>query len=148
MYPKASGSTENHKRGCCSDGVPVRLKTENVPPWPQPLQIFTDGTHFHPAALTRMVGEVTRKLFVDKQSPGSLRMEYEAFAQMLLDRVELLDGICHFRIYRELQVSPWQTDNIVEHEGTSYVCLLDCLGDDDDVADVPTVTDMLKVLFD
>ncbi|KAF8447599.1 hypothetical protein L210DRAFT_3326256, partial [Boletus edulis BED1] len=49
MYPGSEGSSLNHKRAYCSDGVrQVSKAGDEVPPWPQPQGIFTAGKTFHP----------------------------------------------------------------------------------------------------
>ncbi|KAF8444446.1 hypothetical protein L210DRAFT_3311152, partial [Boletus edulis BED1] len=49
MYPSSEGSSLNHKRAYCSDGVrQVSKAGDEVPPWPQPQGIFTAGKTFHP----------------------------------------------------------------------------------------------------
>ncbi|KAI0684783.1 hypothetical protein BC835DRAFT_1292151, partial [Cytidiella melzeri] len=103
MHPGKEGTPENHKRGLCSDGVPMhmahvkyggelKLKTpETTPPWPQPVGVFTklrNVHHFHPFPFLAVVRHMYEKVVIENDA-GTLTMEHEAFADMLLKRVEV-----------------------------------------------------------
>ncbi|KAG2060562.1 hypothetical protein BDR06DRAFT_863791, partial [Suillus hirtellus] len=52
MYPGPENSPLNHKQGYCADGIKQVSKnsSEDLPPWPQPQGLFSEGHTFHPHA--------------------------------------------------------------------------------------------------
>ncbi|KAG2344981.1 hypothetical protein BDR05DRAFT_881053, partial [Suillus weaverae] len=50
MYPGPKNSSLNYKKGYCADGIKQSSKAagKELPPWPQPQGIFSDGQIFHP----------------------------------------------------------------------------------------------------
>lgn len=139
MYPKPSGSPENHKRGYCSDGVkqtlpsleltaqnqdppqPNRPPTHHLPRWPQPHGIFTNGEEFNVVVFLAKVQELYQRVVVEKDS-GEFLMEHEAFAALLATRTVVQeDGGVIFKLF-DLKVSPLAPEGlIVVHEGLKYV---------------------------
>ncbi|KAG2360920.1 hypothetical protein BDR07DRAFT_1247119, partial [Suillus spraguei] len=48
MYPGPENSPLNHKQGYCADG-------EDLPPWPQPQGLFSEGHTIHPHTFSSVV---------------------------------------------------------------------------------------------
>lgn len=80
MYPGPTGSSENHKRGVCSDGV---RQTAKSIPWPQPQGIFDNGAEFRPIAFLQKLREVYEDIVVQGQQREDVPMEYQAFTALL-----------------------------------------------------------------
>src|SRR5882757_452108 len=100
MYPGPTGSSLNHKRGYCSDGVQQKLKDDNLPVWPQPQNIFTNGTHFHPRIFLATIREVYEKVYGQNGSESELTMEDLAFSKLLLQRMKVQEnGTVLFDLY-------------------------------------------------
>ncbi len=74
------GSSENHKKGICSDGVSQTLKTVE---WPQPSGIFTDGRMFHPTIFLQVVREIYVETVMQGHPVDELSMENQAFVRLL-----------------------------------------------------------------
>ncbi|KAI0344794.1 hypothetical protein BDW22DRAFT_1326664, partial [Trametopsis cervina] len=141
MFPGPEGSATNHKRGLCSDGVPTHMHNvkyngtttyETTPRWPQPAGIFTRDkkTHcFHAFEFLKAVRHMYEKTVIQNDA-SSLGMEYEAFADMLLQRAKRSeDGNMLFRLFPQLQLSSSTPSSLlVMHEGQQYL-RIDCLRD-------------------
>jgi hypothetical protein len=97
MYPGPTGAAENHKRGYCSDGAKQKIdhskqnedppqanlpKSWVIPEWPQPKNIFTDGTHFHPLEFLNKVRDMYEQVVVEKAG-DDLILEHVAFVSLL-----------------------------------------------------------------
>lgn len=133
MYPKARGAAENHKPGFCSDGAPVKLKSGQVPRWPQPQGVFTAGTQLHVLPFFKAAQDLLQRVEVDIESRTDLDMELEAFATIFEERVqydqteagmalfELLDGVT---VQNATSFRPY----LLEMGGKQYL-RLDCLRD-------------------
>ncbi|KAG0692816.1 hypothetical protein DFH29DRAFT_1043843 [Suillus ampliporus] len=108
MYPGAENSPLNHKRSYCADGVKQVSKDhgEDLPPWPQPRGIFSEGRTFHPHAFLSAVQCIYEHVFM--QGPGDMDMlETEAFAKLLVSRTEVHDdGTVLFRLFKDFIVDP------------------------------------------
>ncbi|THH19481.1 hypothetical protein EW146_g1687 [Bondarzewia mesenterica] len=129
-YSGGVGSDANHKKQHCSDGVKPKDTADELPDWPQPLGIFTKGSHFHPIAFLMTIREMyERVVIVGEGGAPEVTMEDEAFAKMLTRRTVITaDGRVLFRLYDSLTLSPPMPDLVVEHEGKQ--CLrVDCLSD-------------------
>ncbi|KAI0683176.1 hypothetical protein BC835DRAFT_1311202 [Cytidiella melzeri] len=128
MHPGKEGAPENHKRGLCLDGVPthmahvkyggeLKLKTpETTPLWPQPVGVFTklkNVHHFHPFPFLAVVRHMYEKVVI-KNDAGVLTMEHEAFADMLLKRVEVIEGKVFFRLYPQLVLPTSTPASLIE----------------------------------
>ncbi|KAG1825378.1 hypothetical protein EV424DRAFT_1320115, partial [Suillus variegatus] len=86
MYPGPENSPLNHKKGYCADGVKQSSKaaSEELPPWPQPRGIFSEGRMFHP----HMFLSTVQHVFM--QGPGETDLlETEAFSKLLISRTEV-----------------------------------------------------------
>ncbi|KAG1797189.1 hypothetical protein EV424DRAFT_1333526 [Suillus variegatus] len=108
MYPGPENSPLNHKRGYCADGVKQVSKnsSEDLPPWPQPQGLFSEGRTFHPHAFLLAVQHVYE--YVSLQGPGEMDLlETEAFAKLLVSRTEIhQDGAVLFRLFTDFIVDP------------------------------------------
>ncbi|THG93316.1 hypothetical protein EW026_g7888 [Hermanssonia centrifuga] len=142
MYPKPSGSPENHKRGMCSDGAPVNFKakdgeaepTDVVPPWPQPAGIFTRGLYFHPLAFLSTIWHLYTKITIEKSLVAeNLTLEQWAFGQMWQERTQCdEDGAIYFKLFKNLETSASELEGlmVVERNSDGYRWLrLDCMQD-------------------
>ncbi|TCD65447.1 hypothetical protein EIP91_002660 [Steccherinum ochraceum] len=142
MYPGGVRSSENHKPGYCSDGAPVHFKRENYqdfhhtlqgavsdhPPYPQPAGIFDKGKSFDPIAFLTTLRDVYECYIVEKGTGGEKASEYEAFAEMLLDRTTTtaIEGGTYFKLFRSLTVTDrgLKAGIIVDHtDGCKYLRL-------------------------
>ncbi|KAG1765854.1 hypothetical protein EV702DRAFT_1151163 [Suillus placidus] len=123
MYPGAENSPLNHKRGYCADGVKQVSKSgEDLPPWPQPQGLFSEGRTFHPHAFLTAVQRVYERVF--SQGPGEMDiLETEAFAKLLASRTEIReDGAVLFRLFTDIVVdSSTPRDRIVTHNGNQWL---------------------------
>jgi hypothetical protein len=84
MYSGPENSPLNHKKGYCADGVKQSSKAagKDLPPWPQPRGIFSDGQTFHPHVFLSTVQHVYEHVFM--QGPGETDLlETEAFSKLL-----------------------------------------------------------------
>jgi hypothetical protein len=126
MYPGPSGSSENHRKGVCSDGVNPSLKTIE---WPQPQGIFTNGTHFHPIAFLKTLREVYEAFVIHRAHGDAVPMEHEAFARLLASRTVVGEGdAILFRLF-DLTIDSSTPDTlIVTHNEVKHL-RLDCLRD-------------------
>ncbi|KAG2059579.1 hypothetical protein BDR06DRAFT_1066230, partial [Suillus hirtellus] len=108
MYPGPENSPLNHKRGYCADGVKQVSKnsSEDLPPWPQPQGLFSEGRTFHLHAFLLAVQCVYE--YVSLQGPGEMDLlETEAFAKLLVSRTEICqDGAVLFRLFTDFIVDP------------------------------------------
>ncbi|KAG1777240.1 hypothetical protein EV702DRAFT_1005393 [Suillus placidus] len=123
MYPGAENSPLNHKRGYCADGVKQVSKSgEDLPPWPQPQGLFSEGRTFHPHTFLTAVQRVYERVF--SQGPGEMDiLEMEAFAKLLASRTEIReDGAVLFRLFTDIVVdSSTPRDCIVTHDGNQWL---------------------------
>ncbi|KAG1776098.1 hypothetical protein EV702DRAFT_1269133 [Suillus placidus] len=123
MYPGAENSPLNHKRGYCADGVKQVSKSgEDLPPWPQPQGLFSEGRTFHPHAFLTAVQRVYERVF--SQGPGEMDiLEMEAFAKLLASRTEIReDGAVLFCLFTDIVVdSSTPRDRIVTHDGNQWL---------------------------
>ncbi|KAI1797610.1 hypothetical protein LXA43DRAFT_1126227, partial [Ganoderma leucocontextum] len=138
MWARGEGNSDNHKKGYCSDGVkqkppPVNGVIEELPPWPQPNDIFTKGTHFWPKRFIRTVRElydtITDGADGSERLGGTKAMEFAAFADMLRARLivipatETQASCVRFKLYRGLGLGeqPANLSDIVEVDGDKYL---------------------------
>ncbi|KAG2043854.1 hypothetical protein BDR03DRAFT_807342, partial [Suillus americanus] len=90
MYPGPENLPLNHKKGYCADGVKQSSKAagEELPPWPQPPGIFSEGRIFHPHVFLSMVQHVYEHVFM--QGPGETGLlETEAFSKLLISHTKV-----------------------------------------------------------
>ena len=127
MYPGPTGSSENHKKGYCSDGVCQKAKLDStdgpLPDWPQPLGIFTKGTSFHPLTFLSMIRELYDKVVEGALTEVEYSMEDEAFSRLLASRIRVQDGQSLFQMYN-LEISAEQAISpslLVECDGATYL---------------------------
>lgn len=127
MYPGPTKSTTNHRRGVCADGVKSKPAAEspNLPPWPQPTGIFSDGESFHAHAFLKKVQEVYGMVTTaNADGTNLLLVEAQAFLLMLSERTVILTDAdsrpttALFKIYAGFQVDgSVPADRIVQHDG-------------------------------
>jgi hypothetical protein len=118
MYPGASGSPENHKRGYCSDGVKQAMKLDTVPDWPQPQGIFELGTTFYPLRFLASVRDIYDRVVI---AGDTLTMENEAFARLLQKRTIVTDdGHYLFKLFNMDMPLSTPPELVVELNGWRY----------------------------
>ncbi|KAF8158825.1 hypothetical protein BJ912DRAFT_866428 [Pholiota molesta] len=142
----------NHRRNCCTDGVSVTLKPEPqlneeeitlphaLPPWPQPLDIFTDGKHFNPQQFLLKVRDLYEKVMeqedrrvatgsTDSRCIGNYTLEEQAFSSMLSARSKSVDGHTYFRLYPNLTFnSQISFESLISTIHGHHYLQIDCLG--------------------
>ncbi|PIL30720.1 hypothetical protein GSI_06888 [Ganoderma sinense ZZ0214-1] len=134
MWARGEGDSENHKKGYCSDGVKQKPAcvdgiVEELPPWPQPNEIFSKGTHFWPLRFTRTVRELYDMVTDGDRLGGPKAMEFAAFADMLRARLVVIPATAtqpscvRFKLYRGLQLGeqPENPSDIVDVDGAKYM---------------------------
>lgn len=139
MYPGPTGAPENHKRGCCSDGVkskpPDNTSSNYLPYWPQPNGIFSGGTSFNPQAFLSAIRDIYEKVVIgtgDGDGVGDEKsMEYAPVTKMLQKRTSIrADGAIFFLLYPEFTVDScldeWVIKESSESGDETYLCM-DCL---------------------
>ncbi|KAG2106101.1 hypothetical protein BD769DRAFT_1366791 [Suillus cothurnatus] len=125
MYPGPENSPLNHKKGYCADGVKQSSKTagEELPPWPQPRGIFSEGRTFHPHVFLSTVQRVYEHVFM--QGPGETDLlETEAFSKLLISRTNVheSDNMVLFRLFKGFITDPTTPrDRIVSHDGEEWL---------------------------
>ncbi|KAF8423457.1 hypothetical protein L210DRAFT_3570273 [Boletus edulis BED1] len=109
MYPGSEGSSLNHKRAYCSDGVrQVSKAGDEVPPWPQPQGIFTAGKTFHPQVFYVTVQDIYERYCIPgAESLPFATMEAIAFAKLLASRIRMFDGgMVGLRLFADYELDP------------------------------------------
>ncbi|KAG1887911.1 uncharacterized protein F5891DRAFT_966573, partial [Suillus fuscotomentosus] len=125
MYPGPENSPLNHKKGYCADGVKQSSKAagEELPPWPQPRGIFSEGRTFHPHVFLSTVQRVYEHVFM--QGPGETDLlETEAFSKLLISRTEVheSDNMVLFRLFKGFVTDPTTPrDRIVSRNGEEWL---------------------------
>ncbi|KAH0835772.1 hypothetical protein J3R83DRAFT_9614, partial [Lanmaoa asiatica] len=112
------GSSLNHKRAYCSDGVrQVSKVDEEVPPWPQPQGVFTAGKTFHPQVFYVMLQDIYERYCIPGAEPPPIAtMEAVAFAKLLASRICTLDGgVIGFRLFADYELDPKTPTGYVIH---------------------------------
>ncbi|KAJ3550924.1 hypothetical protein NM688_g4971 [Phlebia brevispora] len=132
MYPNGKNGAGNHKCGVCSDGSPVNLKNDTTPPWPQLVGIFNGETNeFFAVAFLQAVQELYQHTIIDGVARNDLSMEMEAFASMLMSRMEYDKpeaGMVVFRLFEGFAVSsPIAIDPCIVELADKRYLRLDCL---------------------
>ncbi|KAH9855088.1 hypothetical protein C2E23DRAFT_725157 [Lenzites betulinus] len=139
-YPGPEGSSLNHKKLCCSDGV--RQATQKVqklindqavnvfeepPPFPQPQGVFTSGTHFHPIRFIAAAQELYERVVMQNTPGGASAMQDLAFASLLRERVQVLPAtegepsMALFKLYASLQLSSCPSEILIERAGEKFL---------------------------
>ncbi|KAI1781611.1 hypothetical protein LXA43DRAFT_1105626 [Ganoderma leucocontextum] len=134
MWAHGEGNAENHKKGYCSDGARQKPHTvdgvvEELPPWPQPNDIFTTGTHFWPKRFNRTIRELYDMITDGERFGGPKAMEFAAFADMLRARLVVIPATAtqtscvRFKLYRGLELGeqPGNQSDIVNVDGVKYL---------------------------
>lgn len=108
MYPGPVNSPENHNKGYCSDGAKqLSAKFTDVPEYPQPEGIFSQGKQFDPIVFLKTIREFYEKVVVEKVAQESLTVEDVAFGRMVNTRVIVCnDGAVLFKLYPYLTCPP------------------------------------------
>lgn len=129
MYHSSEGSSLNHKRAYCSDGVrQVSKAGEEVPPWPQPQDIFTAGKIFHSQAFYVTIQDIYKRYCIPGAKPPSIAtMEAVAFAKFLASRIRMFeDGMIGFCLFADYELDPKRPLGYIIHpdlEDGSGKCL-------------------------
>ncbi|KAF9540596.1 hypothetical protein CPC08DRAFT_650852, partial [Agrocybe pediades] len=136
MYPGPTGSSENHKKGHCSNGVKQKAKlgspdSDTHPDWPQPAGVFSNGTHFHPVAFLTAIRQLYDKVIDGAISEKDYSMEDLAFSRMLRSRMVEKSGRSLFRLYSDLELDkkPVDCSSIVVEEDSVRYLQVSCLED-------------------
>ncbi|KAG1859811.1 hypothetical protein F4604DRAFT_2036666 [Suillus subluteus] len=109
----------------CTDGVKQSSKaaSEELPAWPQPRGIFSEGRTFHPHVFLSTVQRVYEHVFM--QGPGETDLlETEAFSKLLISRTEVheSDNMVLFRLFKGFITDPTTPcDRIVSHDGEEWL---------------------------
>ena len=141
-YPGKGGPATNHRKHCCSDGVRSRAPTSSkdtvLPDWPQPPDVFSDGTHFHPVKFLeaiRVLHEKEKRRLeavpaMQAEGGGAVisSLEDVAFSSMLHSRLLELPqyGCSLFQLFDYLTLSPPVPELIITHNGQDFL-LIKCL---------------------
>ncbi|EIW64988.1 uncharacterized protein TRAVEDRAFT_159779 [Trametes versicolor FP-101664 SS1] len=139
-YPGPEGSDLNHKKLYCSDGVrqaAQKVKTligsqpvdvlEEPPPFPQPSEVFTNGTHFHPIRFISAVQELYERVIAAHSPGGASAMQDLAFASLLRERTQVVpateeqQSMVLFKLYSSLQMGSCPPEIIIERSGERYL---------------------------
>ena len=127
MYPGATGSPLNHRRGYCSDGAPVRVKCGGHIPYPQPPGIFTKAEHFHHLPFLFAVRELHRRVSDERLTMDNLDLDYFAFSKLLGSRLIKNGEDYLFQLWTSLKIDEQAVSGLlVEHNGRRYL-RIDCL---------------------
>ncbi|KAG1863232.1 hypothetical protein DFJ58DRAFT_839201 [Suillus subalutaceus] len=125
MYPGPENSPLNHKKGYCADGVKQSSKAagKELPPWPQPRGIFSEGRTFHPHVFLSTVQRIYEHIFM--QGPGETDLlETEAFSKLLISCTEVheLDYMVLFPLFKGFVTDPTTPcDWTVSHDGEEWL---------------------------
>ena len=106
MYPGPEGSSLNHKKEYCGDGVKQVSKADKVPPWPQPQGIFTASKTFHPQAFYVTVQDIYERYCIPGAKPPPIAsMEAVAFTKLLASCIHTFDnGTIGFRLFANYEL--------------------------------------------
>jgi len=146
MYPGPMGSPENHKKGYCSDGFKQVMKSDTVPDWPQPQEIFEFGTTFRPIQFLATIHTVYEKVIIEGNSRGNLAMEYEAFGTLLNRCIIFPNSQVLFKLFELEMPSSTPPELIVEYNGAHYL-KIDWLHDGNGLLMVPDFESLLFFVF-
>ena len=129
MYPGVAGSSENHKKRYCSDGVKLSMKPDTTPDWPQPPGIFERGATFNPIPFLTAIHDLYERIVSERTDGGDLAMEDHAFAKLLQDRTTVsADRTILFKLFDLTLLFNTPTELTVEQNGNRYL-RIDCLRD-------------------
>ena len=106
IYSRQEGSSLNHKKEYCGDGVKQVFKADEVLPWPQPQGIFTASKTFHLQAFYMMVQDIYEQYCIPgAKSPPITSMEAMAFAKLLVSRTHTFNnGVIGFRLFADYEL--------------------------------------------
>jgi hypothetical protein len=129
MHPGVPGSSQNHKKKYCSDGVKQSMKPDTTPDWPQPPGIFERGVIFNPIPFLKTIHDMYERIVIEGTDGDGLAMEYHAFAKLLQDRTTVAaNGTILFKLFDLSLPFDAPTELIIEQNGTRYL-RIDCLRD-------------------
>ena len=80
---------ENHKKLFCSDGVRIPTKktlSSNVPDWPQPQGVYSEGGFFHTLKFLQTVRDIWTSLDDTEMYGSELNVEYDSFVKFFKAR--------------------------------------------------------------
>ncbi|OBZ68323.1 hypothetical protein A0H81_11830 [Grifola frondosa] len=136
MYPGPERSAANHKKSYCADGVRQKPKVvertvndvvhkvvEELPEYPQPVGLFTHGTHFHPKIFLAYVLDLYTRLVARNGSGSEKAMEDAAFTALLTKRLRVFpeEGLALFELFPSMKLGPVSADLVVERGGVKYL---------------------------
>lgn len=107
MYPREKNHPENHRREYCSDGAPSAISAGRRIPFPQPDGIFVKGKSFDMVPFLTAVQELYQRVVVEGVAREDLSVETEAFATLLMDRIDHSaggDGVVAFRVIEGITI--------------------------------------------
>lgn len=143
--PATFDGIENHRRDCCADGGPIKPKDDmpEVPPWPQPSGVFSQGTTFHVLPFLQAVQSLYQKTVEEAQDFATLDAEHQAFATMFKERLLIeapgdnggssnLGHLAYFHLYAGLHIADENAfrDYYMTKNDKKYL-RIDCLRDTD-----------------
>ena len=125
---------ENHKKLCCSDGVRIPTKktlSVNVPDWPQPQGVYSEGGFLHTLKFLQMVRDIWTSLDDTEMYGSELNVEYDSFVKFFKARQLVIQDehdnsrrIVLFKLdglLDQYTLSPPIPELIIVHEGLKYL---------------------------
>lgn len=104
--------------------------TDEVPDWPQPPGIFSNGTHFHPIVFLQTIKDLYEKFVIQGANAVDLGTDYEAFAKLLTRRTSTSeDGTIYFQLFESLTLSPPIPEFIQTRADGKQYLRIDCLSE-------------------
>lgn len=100
---------------------------EEPPPFPQPSEVFTNGTHFHPIRFISAVQELYERVIAAHSPGGASAMQDLAFASLLRERTQVVpateeqQSMVLFKLYSSLQMGSCPPEIIIERSGERYL---------------------------
>ena len=133
-YPGGKNSLENHKKLFCSDGVRIPTKktlSSNVPDWPQPQGVYSEGGFFHTLKFLQTVRDIWTSLDDTEMYGSELNIEYDSFVKFFKARQLVIpdehDKSRHIVLFKlhglldQYTLSPHIPELVVIHEGFKYL---------------------------
>ncbi|KAH0839387.1 hypothetical protein J3R83DRAFT_100, partial [Lanmaoa asiatica] len=111
-------------RGFCADGIKQTSKVKELPPWPQPHGLFTEGWTFHPITLLDILKQIIEHAIMDV--PCTLTtMEDEAFTTLIKSWIFCTEGgRVLFHLFKEFAADPSTSDSYFHtQDGIKYLQL-------------------------
>ncbi|OBZ68322.1 hypothetical protein A0H81_11831 [Grifola frondosa] len=101
----------------------VHKVVEELPEYPQPVGLFTHGTHFHPKIFLAYVLDLYTRLVARNGSGSEKAMEDAAFTALLTKRLRVFpeEGLALFELFPSMKLGPVSADLVVERGGVKYL---------------------------